>query len=67
MEQFDLRAYLISTLERLGLEYFITGSVAATYYGEPRFTNDIDVVVKLTGGWIGKAHPRHHRDVETER
>lgn len=48
MEQYDLRAYLISTLERLRLEYFITGSVAAAFYGEPRFTNDIDVVVSLT-------------------
>lgn len=48
MELFDLRAYLISPLERLAVEYFITGSVAATYYGEPRFTNDIDVVVRLS-------------------
>lgn len=47
MEQFDLRAYLVEVLEKLGIEYFITGSVAATYYGEPRFTNDIDVVVRL--------------------
>lgn len=48
MEQFDLRAYLVNVLERLRLEYFITGSVAAAYYGEPRFTNDIDVVVRLS-------------------
>lgn len=49
MEQFDLRAHVVEVLERLGLEYFITGSVAATYYGEPRFTNDIDIVVRLSG------------------
>ena len=48
MEQFDLRAHLVDVLERLELEYFITGSVAAIYYGEPRFTNDIDVVVRLS-------------------
>lgn len=48
MEPFDLRAYLIAALEKLGIEYFITGSVAATYYGEPRMTNDIDVVVRLS-------------------
>lgn len=29
------------------IEYFITGSVAAIVYGEPRFTNDIDVVVNI--------------------
>lgn len=48
MEQFDLRAHLVEALQRLGLEYFVTGSVAAIYYGEPRFTNDIDVVVRLS-------------------
>ncbi|HEY2587147.1 MAG TPA: hypothetical protein VGI81_15475 [Tepidisphaeraceae bacterium] len=48
MEQFDLRTFLVEVLERLGLEYFITGSVAAIFYGEPRFTNDIDVVVRLS-------------------
>jgi hypothetical protein len=53
MEQFDLRGYFIEALERLGLEYFITGSVAAMYYGEPRFTNDIDVVVRLSEQSVG--------------
>lgn len=43
----ELLRWLISVLERLGLRYFVTGSVAAIYYGEPRFTNDIDVVVDL--------------------
>jgi hypothetical protein len=31
----------------LQIPYLITGSVAATAYGEPRLTNDIDVVVDL--------------------
>ncbi|MSQ72802.1 MAG: hypothetical protein EXR27_16145 [Betaproteobacteria bacterium] len=34
-------------LERLGLPYCITGSVAASVYGEPRLTADIDVVLLL--------------------
>jgi hypothetical protein len=34
-------------IEDLGLRYFITGSTATIFYGEPRFTNDIDVVVEL--------------------
>jgi len=29
------------------MDYFVTGSVAAIVYGEPRFTNDIDIVVNL--------------------
>lgn len=43
----DLLRSVIDILERLEIRYFVTGSVAAIYYGEPRFTNDIDVVVDL--------------------
>jgi hypothetical protein len=34
-------------LDRLGLRYLVTGSIASSAYGEPRFTNDIDIVVEL--------------------
>jgi hypothetical protein len=38
---------LLDPLERLGFDYCITGSVAASVYGEPRLTADIDVVLLL--------------------
>lgn len=47
MELHELLARLVSALERLQIPYLITGSVAAMAYGEPRLTNDIDVVVDL--------------------
>lgn len=47
MEQSELLRHLVETLERLGLRYLVTGSVATIVYGEPRMTNDIDVVVAL--------------------
>ena len=47
MEQSDLLRFLCTHLERIGVRYFITGSQATIAYGEPRFTNDIDVVVDL--------------------
>lgn len=43
----DLFAPFLGPLERLGLRYCITGSVAASVYGEPRLTADIDVVLLL--------------------
>lgn len=48
IQQDELLRLLIEILERHRLRYFVTGSVAAIYYGEPRFTNDIDVVVDLS-------------------
>ena len=43
----ELLRHCVTALERLRLPYFVTGSVATVYYGEPRFTNDVDVVVAL--------------------
>ncbi len=39
-------------LEQLALPYCITGSVAASVYGEPRLTADIDIVLLLRGSDI---------------
>ena len=43
----DPLAPFLDPLERLALPYCITGSVAASVYGEPRLTADIDVVLLL--------------------
>ncbi len=47
MELQELLERLVTALERLHIPYLITGSVASMAYGEPRLTNDIDVVVDL--------------------
>jgi hypothetical protein len=47
MEPFDLLRILVGTLERLQLDYLVTGSMATIAYGEPRLTNDLDVVIAL--------------------
>jgi hypothetical protein len=41
--------YLLFTrkLQSLDVPYMISGSVAATFYGEPRMTNDVDIVAFL--------------------
>jgi len=48
MEQSELLRYAVERFERLGLRYFVTGSVVTVFYGEPRFTHDIDIVVSMT-------------------
>ena len=47
MEQIDLLRRVIVVLEDLGITYMVVGSVASSAYGEPRRTQDIDVVVDL--------------------
>ncbi len=47
MEQSDLLEYLINAFEELGVRYLVTGSIASMFYGEPRFTNDIDIVAEI--------------------
>lgn len=37
----------IRKLNELGLRYMVSGSVAAIYYGEPRMTNDVDIILFL--------------------
>jgi hypothetical protein len=47
MDQDELLRRVTRVLERVGLRYLVTGSVATIFYGEPRFTADIDIVVDL--------------------
>ena len=47
MEQHELLALATAALERLHVPYLVTGSMATIFYGEPRLTNDIDIVAKL--------------------
>ena len=47
MEPDELLAYARNACESLDLLYLVTGSTATIAYGEPRFTNDIDILVDL--------------------
>jgi hypothetical protein len=44
-DAFDL---LRSALERAGVRYAVGGSWASTAFGEPRFTNDVDIPAEFT-------------------
>jgi len=48
MTQSDFIRESISRMERIRLSYYITGSIASNYYGIPRLTHDIDIIVALT-------------------
>jgi hypothetical protein len=48
MELFELLQKVIGVFENLSIPYLVTGSVASMAYGEPRLTNDIDIVADIT-------------------
>lgn len=47
-DSIGLAALLHPILSDLGIRYYITGGVAAIAYGEPRTTQDLDLVLELT-------------------
>lgn len=46
-DPYDIVAEVIAVLEGLQIDYFIGGSIASALHGEPRYTQDADVVVRL--------------------
>jgi hypothetical protein len=50
VRDYELRAffsYVVNVLERLNIPYMVVGGFAAIFYGEPRLTLDVDVVIDM--------------------
>ncbi len=47
MGPYELLQSIVEVLTRLEIPYLVTGSVGAMAYGEPRLTNDIDIVAAI--------------------
>lgn len=47
-DQLDVLKLVAARLEGVGIAYMLTGSLALSYYAEPRFTRDVDLVVALS-------------------
>ncbi len=56
MQSTDLIELFINPIHRNDIPYMVTGSVAGMIYGEPRLTNDVDVVVMLNSEQISRLH-----------
>jgi hypothetical protein len=54
MEQLEVLRWLVNKLEKAKIYYLITGSIASSYYGIPRFTHDIDIVLTIGEKDVGK-------------
>ncbi len=41
----ELLALVVERLDRAGIPFMVTGSLASSYHGEPRSTRDVDIVI----------------------
>ena len=49
----DLLGDTITRVDAAGISYMVTGSLASSFYGEPRATRDIDMVIDPTRRGLG--------------
>lgn len=48
MEPFQVLQVVVSTLQKLGIPYMLVGSFASSSQGVARFTQDADLIIKLS-------------------
>ena len=53
-EDLDVLRMVIGRLETAHIPHMLTGSVAANYYGVPRMTRDIDLVIEVSPHEAGR-------------
>jgi len=53
-EELEVLKDVVGRLERAGIAYMVTGSIAANFYAVPRMTRDIDIVIELEERDVGR-------------
>lgn len=56
LEQFKVLQDVVTRLDRAGIPYMVTGSLAMNHYAQPRMTRDMDMVVDLSAGDAPRVH-----------
>ena len=56
MTQLDILLLVCETLNKLKIEYMITGAYAVSFYGRPRTTHDIDINISISKEDIKKIY-----------
>jgi len=52
LTELDILKDVTSKFDKLGIQYMLTGSLAMSYYVQPRMTRDIDLVAEIPPGII---------------
>lgn len=67
MDAVDVALQVAAALDAVGAAYFVGGSLASSFHGEPRATNDIDMVIALPGRRIAAFAERLGSDFEVDQ
>jgi hypothetical protein len=62
MNPLEILLQTAERLSRLGIPYMVTGAFAVSYYGKPRSTHDIDVIVEIDMSGMEHIHEAFHGD-----
>jgi hypothetical protein len=54
MNEIDIVRDISQRFEQVRIPYMLTGSVAMSYYAQPRMTRDIDVVIAISPNDVGR-------------
>jgi len=65
-EELEVLKDVVGRLERAGIAYMVTGSIAANFYAVPRMTRDIDIVIELGERDAGRFIPLFEKDYYLE-
>ncbi len=61
----DELSLFVARLEAIGAPYMVTGATAAILYGQPRVTNDLDVVLRKLEYYREGRSTKHPADIRT--
>ena len=62
MSHFETLLQVVSRLNRLQIPYMLSGAFAASYYGMPRSTHDIDLIAEVDLPDIERIHQAYQED-----
>lgn len=54
LNELDILREISTRLDSAGIAYMLTGSMALSYYAQPRMTRDLDLVVRLADGDVDR-------------
>lgn len=62
MTQVEVLLWTLDVLDELGVPYMLTGALAVNFYGRPRMTHDIDIVVHVRREHVSRIVERFDPD-----